>query len=104
MRYRIAFVAGLAVGYVLGAKAGRERYEQIARFARGVAEHPTVQETAGLVRDQVTSAGRPAYAKLSEKVPVASVRDVLARPTPEEEAELDRVEAAAAAPDSAVRD
>jgi hypothetical protein len=29
MHRRTAFVAGLAVGYYLGAQAGRERYEQI---------------------------------------------------------------------------
>ena len=29
MRYRAMFLAGLAVGFVLGARAGRERYEQI---------------------------------------------------------------------------
>ncbi|KUP95253.1 hypothetical protein [Thermobifida cellulosilytica] len=95
MRYQIAFVAGLAVGYVLGSRAGRERYEQIAKAARGIVENPTVQETAGLVRAQVTSAGKTAYTKISEKLPVSSLRDFLSRPTPEEEAELDRVEAAA---------
>lgn len=33
MRGRILFVVGLGVGYVLGAKAGRQRYEQIASTA-----------------------------------------------------------------------
>ncbi len=33
MRGRILFVAGIGVGYVLGAKAGRQRYEQIASAA-----------------------------------------------------------------------
>ena len=36
----IGFVAVLATGYVLGTKAGRERYEQIAGTARAVAGHP----------------------------------------------------------------
>ena len=31
MRFRLGVVLGLAGGYVLGAKAGRERYEQIAQ-------------------------------------------------------------------------
>ena len=30
----IGFVAGIAVGFVLGARAGRERYEQIKQLAR----------------------------------------------------------------------
>lgn len=33
MRGRILFVIGLGAGYVLGAKAGRQRYEQIASAA-----------------------------------------------------------------------
>jgi hypothetical protein len=40
MRIRIGFFIGLAVGYYFGAKAGRERYEQLRRLignARGSA-------------------------------------------------------------------
>jgi hypothetical protein len=48
------FVAGLAIGYVLGARAGRETYEQIARTARQIWENPTVQEAAGVVQAQTT--------------------------------------------------
>jgi hypothetical protein len=32
VRFRTGLVVGLAVGYYLGAKAGRERYEQIDRY------------------------------------------------------------------------
>lgn len=39
-----------AAGYVLGARAGRERYEQIVRLARRVAGSQSVQTTAGLVQ------------------------------------------------------
>jgi hypothetical protein len=37
-------------GYVLGAKAGRARYDQIVRVARRVAGSQTVQSTAGLAQ------------------------------------------------------
>ena len=84
MRYRITFVAGLAIGYVLGAKAGRARYEQLARTARKVADSPLVQEVAGVVGAQTSKAGRAVYDKAVEKMPVTSVRDFLARPTAEE--------------------
>ncbi|GAA1466012.1 hypothetical protein NE857_10870 [Nocardiopsis exhalans] len=84
MRYRITFVAGLAIGYVLGAKAGRARYEQLARTARKVADSPLVQEVAGVVGAQTSKAGRAVYDKAVEKMPVTSVRDFLARPTDEE--------------------
>ena len=36
MRMRIAFGVGFGLGYYLGARAGRERYEQINRVARKV--------------------------------------------------------------------
>ena len=84
MRYRITFVAGLAIGYVLGAKAGRARYEQLARTARKVADSPVVQEVAGLVGAQVGNAGRTVYDKAVDKMPITSLRDFLARPTDEE--------------------
>lgn len=88
MRYRITFIAGLAIGYVLGAKAGRERYEQLARTARRIAEHPALQETAGVVGAQVSNAGKSVYHKVSDHLPVTSVRDFLARPSDEEREEL----------------
>lgn len=84
MRYRIIFAAGLTIGYVLGAKAGRARYEQLTRTARKVADSPVVQEVAGVVGAQVGNAGRTVYDKAVERMPVTSVRDFLARPTDEE--------------------
>ena len=51
----MAFVLGAATGYVLGARAGRERYEQIVRTYRRIAEHPAVQSAAGVARQKVTS-------------------------------------------------
>lgn len=73
MRYRMAFAAGLVVGYVLGSRAGRERYEQIKRAARRVADSPTVQEAAGLVGAQVSKAAGAAKTKvggvLQQRVP-----------------------------------
>lgn len=44
MRGRILFVLGLGAGYVLGAKAGRQRYEQIASAADKVWHSPTVEK------------------------------------------------------------
>ncbi|WP_394553948.1 hypothetical protein ACDF64_05565 [Agromyces sp. MMS24-JH15] len=43
MKGKILFVVGLGVGYVLGTRAGRERYEQIRRAAQSVWNQPTVQ-------------------------------------------------------------
>src|SRR3954453_9504582 len=49
----LKFLLGAAVGYVLGAKAGHERYEQLHRTYQRVADHPAVQGAAGVVRARV---------------------------------------------------
>lgn len=58
-----------AAGYVLGTRAGRERYEQIVRVGRRVAGSQTVQATAGVVQGQLdhfaTHARRALGAKLT---------------------------------------
>jgi hypothetical protein len=46
MRYRLTFIAGLACGYVLGTKAGRERYETIKKSAQQVSQNPAVRNAA----------------------------------------------------------
>ncbi|HEV2782592.1 MAG TPA: hypothetical protein VGX25_24625 [Actinophytocola sp.] len=48
-----AFLMGAAVGYVLGAKAGRARYDQIVRTYRKIADHPAVQGAAGIARAKI---------------------------------------------------
>jgi hypothetical protein len=52
MKGKWAFFVGLGVGYVLGSRAGRERYEQIVAAARRVKDNPTLQEAAGLAQAQ----------------------------------------------------
>ncbi|UOR01712.1 YtxH domain-containing protein [Leucobacter allii] len=51
MKGKIAFVLGAAVGYVLGTRAGRERYEQIKRGAQSLWNTAPVQRGVGAVRD-----------------------------------------------------
>lgn len=54
MRGKLMFLGGLAVGYVLGTREGRERYEQLVRNARKVMDHPTVQEARGVVQAEAS--------------------------------------------------
>ena len=68
MRYRMTFAAGVAVGYVLGAKAGRERYEQIKRAAQRFADSPAVQAAAGVVQQQAAGLAGTARDKAAEKL------------------------------------
>jgi D-alanyl-D-alanine carboxypeptidase len=66
--YRITFIGGLAIGYVLGAQAGRERYEQLKRLARKAAESPAVQQTAGALQAQATATVKTAKEKTAAGV------------------------------------
>jgi hypothetical protein len=52
MRGKIMFLGGLAAGFVLGARAGREKYEELVVRGRKVLDHPTVQEAAGVAQAQ----------------------------------------------------
>ncbi|HWH01186.1 MAG TPA: hypothetical protein VNV66_18165 [Pilimelia sp.] len=52
MRGKLWFAVGAAVGFVMGARAGREKYEELVLNARKVWDHPTVQEAAGVVQAQ----------------------------------------------------
>ncbi|QYF73427.1 hypothetical protein [Cryobacterium sp. PAMC25264] len=51
MRGKLLFITGGLVGYVLGARAGRKRYDQIATAASNLWNRPPVQRRVNEVRD-----------------------------------------------------
>jgi hypothetical protein len=51
--FRLAI--GFVIGYILGARAGHERYEQIRRLSSMVSDSPAVQGVAGFVEAKVTT-------------------------------------------------
>jgi hypothetical protein len=51
---KMTFVLGLGAGYVLGSRAGRERYEQIRAAANRLQENPAVQSAAGVLQQQAS--------------------------------------------------
>src|SRR3954471_2706168 len=51
MRGKAALLVGLAAGYVLGSRDGRERYEQIKAQANRLVNDPRVQEKASQATD-----------------------------------------------------
>jgi hypothetical protein len=73
---KLMLLAALAVGYVLGARAGRERYEQIMAMMGRIKDDPRVQEKAHqavdlakgqapVVADKVTTAASAAASKVT---------------------------------------
>jgi hypothetical protein len=72
MRFKSGFLVGLSAGYVFGAKAGQERYQQIVGAASKLKENPGVQrltgevnKTVGVGKDRVaeTAAAKAGQAK-----------------------------------------
>lgn len=61
MKGKILFVAGLAAGYVVGARAGRQSYEKIKNRADQVWNDPKVQRSVTKAEDFV-----------AEKAPIVS--------------------------------
>lgn len=64
----IPFLLGTGVGYVLGTRAGRERYEQLSRAYRRVADHPSVQGAAGVARAKAGEAVQTGVSIAKDKV------------------------------------
>ncbi|MDP5311790.1 YtxH domain-containing protein [Streptomyces poriferorum] len=68
MRYRLTFIAGVALGYVLGTRAGRERYEQLKKSARQFAQNPAVRNTCETAAQSGRQFAGKAYHAVEEKV------------------------------------
>jgi hypothetical protein len=66
MRYRITFLSGFAAGFVLGARAGRERYEQLKAVGRRVADSPAAQQAAGAAQAQAAGLAKTAKQKVTD--------------------------------------
>lgn len=56
MRFKLTLAIGFAIGYVLGSKAGRQRYDEIMRTTRKVLDSPSVQGAAGMLQAQAEDA------------------------------------------------
>ena len=69
MRTRVTFLAGIAVGFIVGARAGRERYEQMVKLGRKAAEHPAVRQATRAAGSKATELSKTAGQKAAEKMP-----------------------------------
>jgi hypothetical protein len=53
MRGRLGVLIGFGAGYVLGAKAGHERYEQLQRLYENLINSPAFREATGKAKEAV---------------------------------------------------
>lgn len=82
MRYKATFIAGLATGYVLGAKAGRMRYEQISRIAASVWNRPMIKGATETLGNKASSLVDSAKSTVSSRVGGRDVTNHWVDPAP----------------------
>lgn len=66
MSMRFGLIVGFALGYVLGAKAGHERYDQIMQAWASVSRSQPAQQLSHDVRSAASRAGETLERKASE--------------------------------------
>jgi hypothetical protein len=81
MKGKILLVVGLGVGYVLGARAGREKYEKIKRQAEWVWDSPTIVDARDKV-DAFVKARTPDLAEVIAAGVKKLVATVAGKPAP----------------------
>lgn len=80
MRGKVLFVVGLGVGYLLGTRAGRRRYEQIKATALNLWESEPVQWGVAQVQDAAGDLADQAIAKA--KTVIAQAQGKPTKPAP----------------------
>jgi hypothetical protein len=68
---RPSLILGMGVSYILGAKAGRQRYEQIQRMWRRASDSPAFQDAADKVKGAAAFGLERARDKAAEGISVA---------------------------------
>ena len=65
---KLTLAAGFGAGYVLGAKAGRERYTQMEAKFREFSGMPAVQNATASVKETASGVAESAKSTVNEKV------------------------------------
>ena len=69
---KLTLLIGIGIGYVLGSRAGRERFEQIRSGARKVATSEPVQSAAGKAQETVAAQAPVVAEAVKEKAAAAA--------------------------------
>ncbi|WP_159800897.1 YtxH domain-containing protein [Arthrobacter zhaoguopingii] len=65
MKNKLVFASGMAAGYVLGTRAGRESYEKIRTKANQLWNNPKIQSTVSSATDTVKDKAPAVQGKLT---------------------------------------
>jgi hypothetical protein len=65
MKSKLALVVGIGVGYVLGTRAGRERFEELRGKAKELWQSDDVQSAVHSAQDKVTAVAKEQGAKVA---------------------------------------
>lgn len=68
MRGRLGFFIGFGAGYVLGAKAGKERYDQLRRLYDNLVSSPAFQDATGKAKSAMGTGLEQAKGAATESV------------------------------------
>ena len=72
--HRATFAVGLAVGFIIGSRAGRERYDQIVKYTRKAVESPQAQRACEAISAKATDLSKAAGAKAASLSKSAATR------------------------------
>jgi hypothetical protein len=72
MGFRTGVLVGFGIGYVLGSKAGRERYEEIRRAWSGFTGSPTVQRAVATGKEAAETGARKGLSVVQQGVDKAT--------------------------------
>jgi len=83
---KLTFIAGMAAGYVLGARAGKQRYEQIRRTSGKVWNSGPVQKQVSTAKEAARTKAAPVVADMVADAARATGEKLRSRRTVEAEA------------------
>jgi len=66
MKRALTLTTGLAVGYVAGTRAGKERYAQIKQKAHALSQQPAVADAAQSLRENAEAVTKTVACKVTE--------------------------------------
>jgi hypothetical protein len=88
---KLLFLAGAAVGYLFGTKAGRQRYEQMRTKAREVMDQPRVREATDAIQTRANRLYNQGVQKLKEEPGTTSPRPTAMAPNGGEPATFEQL-------------